>query len=152
MGRKQNKRSLCHCGSGEAFALCCQPYLIGDALPTIAEQLMRSRYSAYVIGNEAYILKTWHQSTRPEHLDLQSNHTAWFRLKVVDEVAGRINDSEGLVEFIAFYKINGKAHMMHEKSRFIKEGNRWFYLNSVSGCSDHKHLQNGIRLRVPDER
>jgi len=85
---------------------------------------MRSRYSAYVEHNESYILDTWHASTRPETLSLKSDPAVkWSRLKI-------INSTDNTVEFMAWFKINGKADKLHENSRFIHEKGRWFYLDA----------------------
>ena len=89
---------------------------------------MRSRYSAYVLGNEAYLLATWYKSTRPETLDLAGDTTTkWIGLKILRTEQGQANDSEGIVEFVARYKINGKAHKLHEVSYFVKQDGEWMY-------------------------
>jgi len=122
--------SECPCGSGSAFTSCCGPYLAGDASAPTAVALMRSRYCAYVSGDEAYLLDTWHPSTRPDVLNLDSGQTpTWIGLKVVAGHGGGSADTEGSVEFVARYKINGKAHRMRETSRFVKDQGRWFYLD-----------------------
>lgn len=128
MGRKQSKDQRCYCGSGKVYSRCCQLYISGQSLPETAEQLMRSRYSAYVLNDEEYLLRTWHQSTRPVQIDLMTNRLNWFRLKVVSTEAGGSSDRQGVVEFVAFHKINGKAHKQHERSRFLKEGEQWLYV------------------------
>lgn len=95
-----------------------------------AETLMRSRYSAYVFAREDYLLSTWHSSTRPAALNLADEPaTKWLGLKVVQTQKGRSSDSEGRVEFVARYKVNGKAYKLHEVSRFIKEAGQWFYVS-----------------------
>jgi len=91
---------------------------------------MRSRYSAYVIGDEDYLLRSWHKSTRPASLNLNSeSDTKWVGLKLLQTQKGLVSDSEGTVEFVARYKINGKAHKLHEVSRFIKEADVWYYVS-----------------------
>jgi SEC-C motif-containing protein len=82
---------------------------------------MRSRYTAYAQNNEAYLLESWHPSTRPRSLDLASN-MKWIRLKIV-------NSSESSVEFVATCRIDGKAHNLHEVSRFVFEAGRWYYVD-----------------------
>lgn len=121
---------LCPCGSGEDFNRCCGPCLQGAVPAATAEQLMRSRYTAYVNNNEDYLLATWHESTRPQQLELASETpNKWLGLKIVTKQAGGIQDNEGTVEFIARYKVNGKAHRLHEHSRFIRQQGQWFYLS-----------------------
>ncbi len=88
---------------------------------------MRSRYCAYTMGLEAYLRATWHASTRPS-LDLSAeNDTRWLGLEI------RRHESTGsdsaIVEFIARYKIGGRAHRLHEVSRFVLEEGRWYYMD-----------------------
>lgn len=114
----------CPCGSGKSLAACCGVYHGGAAAPT-AEALMRSRYSAYVLRDSAYLRDTWHLSTRPADLDISKDETPWQRLVIADLEKGGENDSEGVVEFAAYFQ----GGQLHERSRFIKEGGNWFYLD-----------------------
>ena len=114
----------CMCGSGLDCSACCYPCLMGDESAGTAEALMRSRYSAYVTANERYLLDTWHPATRPVSLNLDTD-VQWVRLKI-------LNSSEHYVEFVATYKINGKAHKLHENSRFVFENGRWYYVEGES--------------------
>lgn len=89
---------------------------------------MRSRYTAYVAGLEDYLLASWHCSTRPASLGLKSSpQPKWIGLKVISHE--RQNEDHATVEFVARYKLNGRAHRMHEISRFVREAGRWFYLD-----------------------
>jgi SEC-C motif-containing protein len=116
----------CPCNSGDPYASCCEPVLSGK-LPDSAEQLMRSRYTAFTQDNEAYLLRSWHHSTRPKALNLDNEkHIKWVNLKVLRHES---KETSAIVEFIAHYKINGKAEKIHELSRFTKEGDRWFYVD-----------------------
>lgn len=109
---------------------CCGQYLSGQQRALTAEQLMRSRYTAYVVGNENYLLETWHPSTRPGSLRLeQATSPKWIGLDIKATKQGEENDNEGTVEFVARYKVNGKAERLHEVSRFIKEQGKWYYLD-----------------------
>ncbi len=93
---------------------------------------MRSRYSAYVLADERYLLASWHSSTRPLSLNLNDEPTTkWLGLRLIQTQQGQANDSEGIVEFIARYKISGKAYKLHEVSRFIKESEKWYYIGRV---------------------
>ncbi len=88
---------------------------------------MRSRYTAFTKNNEAYLLQSWHRSTRPQALSLADHkNIKWIELKVLKHES---EDSKAIVEFIARYKMNGKAEKVHELSRFIKEDERWFYVD-----------------------
>lgn len=127
--QKIRTKTLCPCGSGLDETHCCGPYLSGNALAATAEVLMRSRYSAYVQQNVPYLLQTWHPTTRPATLDLeQQAPTKWLGLKIIRSEAGQEQDSRGVVEFIARYKVNGRAGRLHEVSQFVKEAGQWFYV------------------------
>ena len=91
---------------------------------------MRSRYSAFVMKNAAYLLETWHVSTRPASLDLEPA-TRWLGLEILASKAGSDNDQTGMVEFIARFKIGGRAARLHEVSRFVRQGGRWFYVDGT---------------------
>lgn len=121
----------CPCGSGRHLSACCAPLLGGDELAATAEQLMRSRYTAYALGHEEYLLDTWHASTRPGQLGLaESPEVQWLNLRIIRTQAGGLHDSEGLVEFVARYKPAGRAGRLHEISRFCRIDGRWFYAGS----------------------
>ncbi|MFO1371109.1 MAG: YchJ family protein [Candidatus Competibacteraceae bacterium] len=127
-----NAASACPCGSGKAYVACCGPYLDHAQRPATAEALMRSRYSGYVFARGDYLLRTWHESTRPEKLDLNDAGVVnWLGLKIIRKEAGGPDDTRGVVEFVARYKVGGKAHRLHETSRFVREGGPWFYLDGV---------------------
>lgn len=120
----------CHCDSSRLFASCCGLYIDGGRKPETAEQLMRSRYSAYVLEREDYLLRTWHEATRPTALPWQdAAPVKWLRLKILRTEAGGTHDREGVVEFVARYLINGKAERLHEVSRFQREGGQWLYVD-----------------------
>ncbi|MCP4431594.1 MAG: hypothetical protein GY806_11495 [Gammaproteobacteria bacterium] len=121
------KKNLpCPCDSGNLFDLCCGLMLSGE-LPDTAEQLMRSRYTAFTLDNEAYLLESWHRSTRPKSLNLvNQNNIKWVSLKILRH---ETEETTAIVEFIARYKVNGKAEKIHELSRFSKEGIQWFYVD-----------------------
>ncbi|MEW6131951.1 MAG: YchJ family metal-binding protein [Pseudomonadota bacterium] len=117
----------CPCGSGRRYAECCGRRHEGEAWAETAEALMRSRYSAYVLGKEAYLLSTWHASTRPATLDLAAQPAPkWIGLRVLRHE--QQDETHAVVEFVARYKVNGRAYKMQEASRFVKEDGRWFYV------------------------
>jgi SEC-C motif-containing protein len=118
----------CPCGSGRALTACCGPLLAGAGQAANAEALMRSRYTAYVLRDEAYLLASWHPDTRPASLDLdQDEPVKWLGLAVKRHQDH--GDGTALVEFVARYKIGGRAHRLHETSRFLREGGHWLYLD-----------------------
>jgi len=119
----------CPCGSGALYQDCCEPYHLSLAAPN-AEKLMRSRYSAYVLGLEDYLLNTWHPNTRPQALKLKQDKTQWLGLEVLRfEPSIESNDEQAIVEFVARYKINDRAGKIHEISRFKRIANRWLYVD-----------------------
>lgn len=118
----------CLCGSGSLFADCCGSYLDGAVPAPTAVALMRSRYVAYALEREPYLLATWHESTRPASLDLPAEpQPRWIRLAVMRDVQQGANHAQ--VEFVAHYKLGGRAYRLHETSRFVCEGGRWFYID-----------------------
>lgn len=84
---------------------------------------MRSRFSAFAVGDADYLLATWHPSTRPATLDLDPD-TRWYRLDILDRTAGGPLDVRGTVEFEAFFR----GGSQRENSYFVREGGRWYYL------------------------
>lgn len=89
---------------------------------------MRSRYSAYVMKLEHYLLATWHPNTRPAALDLADDASKWLGLEVKRHEESA---DTAIVEFVARYKIVGRAHRLHEISRFVREHERWFYVDGA---------------------
>ena len=87
---------------------------------------MRSRFSAYARGDAAYVLRTWHPSTRPRSLDLAGG-PRWTRLQILDRTGGALLDSEGTVRFDAHYDDG----VMREDSRFVRERGEWFYVGPL---------------------
>lgn len=121
----------CPCGSGEVYGACCGPLHAGEPAPT-AERLMRSRYTAFAIGDAAYLLASRHASTRPARMDLDSD-VRWLHLAILDREAGGPFDATGVVEFVATYRDGDGRGEQHERSRFVREGGHWFYVDGVLG-------------------
>ncbi|MBK1655890.1 YchJ family protein [Allochromatium vinosum] len=120
--------STCPCGSGRPFDDCCDPHLSGRTIPPTAEALMRSRYSAFATGQADYLLATWHPTTRPATLTLEPG-LRWLGLKILGTEAGGEGDQEGWVTFVARSKFQGRAQRLQERSRFVREHGRWFYVD-----------------------
>lgn len=89
---------------------------------------MRSRYSAFALGNADYLRETWHPNTRPADLDLDSE-VQWRRLDILATHHGGPLDTEGVVEFKAYFRDGGDRGSLHETSRFVRENRRWFYVD-----------------------
>ena len=119
MARESKPSNMCPCGSGKLYSDCCGRF---------QEQLMRSRYSAFVVKNPMYLLDTWHPTTRPSELNL-ADPVKWLSLKI--KSTGFISPDEGFVHFIARGLIAGRGFKQEEKSRFLKENGRWFYVDGI---------------------
>jgi SEC-C motif domain protein len=122
------KGTACPCGLPRALADCCGRWHAGEPAPD-AEALMRSRYSAYVLGLTDYLLATWHPDARPAGLQLDPPGTrAWLGLAV--RAHRRIDDNHAEVEFVARSRVGGaSAQRLHERSRFVRENGRWYYVD-----------------------
>jgi SEC-C motif-containing protein len=120
--------AACPCDTGLRYAACCGRWHAGPQQHQApdAAALMRSRYSAYVLGLVPYLEATWHPSTRPAALTLEPG-LRWLGLQV------RAHHSAGAdsatVEFVARSKLGGRAHRLHETSRFVREGGHWLYVD-----------------------
>jgi len=123
--------SVCPCCSGKAYSECCGPLHSGEGRATSAEQLMRSRFSAFAVGDAAYLLRSWHSSTRPARLSLDGD-TRWTRLEILGASDGGPFHTEGTVEFRAYYRERGGAEeILHENSTFVREGGAWVYVAAL---------------------
>ncbi len=92
---------------------------------------MRSRYTAFVRGDAAYLVRSWHSWTCPDPLELDESRV-WRGLHVIDVVRGALLDADGEVEFVARWQdADGSRSRHHERSRFIREDGRWVYLDAV---------------------
>jgi SEC-C motif-containing protein len=118
----------CPCGGGP-YAECCGRYHDGGRAPT-AEALMRSRYSAFALGDTAYLLRTWHPDTRPKRLRLDPGQE-WTRLEIAGRTGGGLLANEGTVEFRAHYQYQGQRGVLHENSRFRRVDGQWLYLDGT---------------------
>ena len=124
--RHMKNPDSCPCGAGLKYVVCCGRLHSGEPAAT-AEALMRSRYAAFVMGNESYLLATWHPSTRPASVPFD-HQQKWLGLRILDACATGSSTAE--IEFIARYRIGGaSASRLHERSRFVKEGGRWFHVD-----------------------
>ena len=116
----------CPCGSGESYEDCCGPIVRNERPADTAEELMRSRYTAYVLGDVDHLFRSWHPSTRPDDL-LQLPHVDWLGLEILETVDGGPGDDHGIVEFRASHGGGG----LHERSRFLRRAGRWVYLDGA---------------------
>jgi SEC-C motif-containing protein len=134
----------CHCGSHLKFSDCCEPILFNAYKAQTAEQLMRSRFSAFYSNNIDYLIATHHPSKREagdkKNLLTSNSNCVWLNLKIISKNQGEKSHNSGEVEFIATYKQLDKNKdiqlcQLHENSRFIKENDQWFYLDGELSSS-----------------
>ena len=123
-----NKQIIfCPCGCNKKYTDCCGRYLDGSEPAPTAEALMRSRFTAYTFVRENYLLATWHHSTRPASLELASEpRSIWLGLVVNRHE--QPDPDHAVVEFVARYSVGGRAHRLHEISRFVRDAGQWFYV------------------------
>jgi SEC-C motif-containing protein len=114
-------RVPCPCGSGTAYDACCGRLHRGAAQAETAEELMRSRYAAFAVGDVDHLFRTWHPRTRPTEIEPDPD-LVWTGLEIVDT-------SEDEVEFVASYTRDGVAGSRRERSRFERRGGRWVYVD-----------------------
>ena len=130
---REREESLCPCKSRFAYADCCMRFHYGKAKPQTAEQLMRSRYSAYFFRLVDYLVETTHPDTREPGLKKELEKTIhqvnWSYLNVVDVSKGGKDDKVGKVEFVASYFVNAEPYELHERSRFRRYKGQWKYLD-----------------------
>jgi SEC-C motif domain protein len=124
----------CPCGSGESYARCCGPLHHGQRQARTAEELMRSRYAAYALGDTDYVFRTWHPRTRPSDLTLDAG-TEWTGLEVMDRSGGGPDDEHGEVAFTARFTADGRDGVLRERSRFRRRAGRWLYVDAVDDRS-----------------
>ncbi|WP_163832819.1 YchJ family protein [Spartinivicinus ruber] len=130
-----NNPVSCPCGSNQDFTSCCQPFIEGSQSATTAEQLMRSRYSAYSVHALDYLIATTHpdQQANLEKQAIKSwaDQCHWVRLEVKKVSAGQASDDAGEVSFNAYYQLtsNPKTQVLSENSRFVKINQHWYYID-----------------------
>jgi SEC-C motif-containing protein len=118
-------QAICPCGSGTPYDGCCGRLHRGAALAQTAEELMRSRYAAYALGETDYVFRTWHPRTRPDDVSPDPALT-WTALEIV-------GSGEDWVEFVASYDRGGEPGELRERSRFERRGGRWVYVDGDLG-------------------
>jgi SEC-C motif-containing protein len=117
----------CPCGAkGQVYGQCCGRFIEDGEIPHTAQELMRSRYSAYTLGKDDYLKATWHPSRRPAEERLSDPDVKWLGLEVRKHVP---MEDKAEVEFVARYRANGRAYRLHETSRFARENGQWFYVD-----------------------
>lgn len=122
----------CPCGKEKPYSSCCGKAHLDSTSVQTAEDLMRSRYSAFTLANGDYLMKSHHSSTRPisekQEIENWAKSVKWLKLEILNTSKGSKADAEGTVEFKAHYKERGRKKFIHEKSKFIREYGVWVYL------------------------
>ncbi|HBU97221.1 MAG TPA: hypothetical protein DEF21_04845 [Thalassospira lucentensis] len=126
-----SETDLCPCGSSRRFDHCCGRFLSGADYPSTAEELMRSRYCAFVLRNGAYLSDTIAAENRGafDAKSIERDQTDWIGLEIIDRKAGGLLDQTGQVEFIARFNENGQHHHLHERSNFERRAGKWVYVD-----------------------
>lgn len=119
--------SPCPCGSGRDLEACCGPIMRGEQQAGTAEALMRSRFTAFSLGDEGHLLRSWHPDTRPPTITFVAGQR-WLSLDVLATEGGGFLDATGTVEFTAHHERDGRKGALHERSRFERHDGRWTYL------------------------
>lgn len=127
---------ICYCGSSTSFELCCQPVIMGERKAATAQELMRSRYSAYATVATDYIVKTTHASEQKNYtassIENWAKSSRWQKLEILSRTLGGQQDERGEVEFKAYYlDTKGALNVHHENSSFVKENGQWYFLKGV---------------------
>lgn len=124
----------CPCGSAQEYSACCARYVSGEQLAPDPSHLMRSRYSAFVLKDADYLIKTWHPSCHAaafrQDIEKGFAQTEWHGLTVYAHEAGATPD-EGYVSFVARFSEQGKPGAIIERSRFLKENGQWYYIDGT---------------------
>ncbi|MGG8409612.1 YchJ family protein [Streptomyces sp. 12297] len=126
--------SPCPCGLPATYANCCGRFHSGAQQAPTAELLMRSRFSAFAVRDTAYLLRSWHPDTRPDRLDLDPGQR-WEKLDILGTEHGGMFETEGAVEFRAYYREGGHAGSLHEHSHFSRVGGAWVYVGPLQPVS-----------------
>ncbi|HBV38670.1 MAG TPA: hypothetical protein DEF05_03015 [Erwinia sp.] len=143
----------CPCCSGLEYSLCCQPWLNGDGIPPTPQALMRSRYTAYAKNDADYLIATWHPDCDAarfrESLEESFAVTRWLSLHIVEaQVPG--DNAEGYVTFFARFSENQRNGFIHERSRFLRLAQRWYYVDGIfpeTGRNDRCPCGSGKKFK-----
>ena len=130
----KSKSKICPCNPNKNYSQCCEPFHSNKNVPQTPEQLMRSRYSAFVLEKYDYLIKTHHVNFRGQLTidDLkQEPHFKWLRLEVLKTSSNDITDTKGTVTFKAWYRFNNHIDAIFETSDFIKQDGKWYYTKGI---------------------
>lgn len=130
MAKNKSAQNLCPCGSGLAFEACCGRYFKGDAWPETAEKLMRSRFTAFFLGDESWLRRTWAEENCPKE-EITDKNIKWLGLTI--KSTSQIDETHATVTFVARGRyLNRGAFRMGETSTFEKRDGKWIYVDGVA--------------------
>lgn len=124
----------CPCDLPRPYAACCGRFHAGADAPTAVE-VMRARYAAYALADEAYLIATWDPATAPSEISFDPARE-WLGLNVADSTGGTVFDDEGTVTFIAEFVDAAGRRGLSEVSRFRRDGGRWLYVDAIDAAID----------------
>ncbi len=137
-----SNKTPCPCGSEKLLTDCCAIIIADHSRAMTAQQLMRSRYTAYTLASNDYLRESWAAETRPEELDVADPSIQWLGLDIEECEQGETEDTTGTVTFTARFLSSGHHCKIHEHSRFIKRDTLWYYLDGESQSSTAKTGRN----------
>lgn len=137
-----NSEQKCPCGSGDLFSNCCAPIIQNQGKAETAEQLMRSRYTAFTLADNKYLMESWAPETRPGEMNTEDDAIQWIGLEIESCEQGSAVDEDGSVTFTAGFLSSGHLCFLHEKSRFVKRDGLWYYLDGKTESRTQKVGRN----------
>ena len=135
----------CPCQSGKNYDLCCGRFISHQTVAENAQQLMRSRFSAYALNKLDYLVESWHQDYRPEYLQIDPG-IKWLGLDIINYAT---QGDDATVEFEALLLVDQKVDAMHEKSQFVREQGRWLYATGEMMLPLTKPFEPGRNTNCP---
>ena len=140
---KTESTSPCPCGNNQTFDKCCGELLAGTRKAATAEQLMRSRYSAFVTQDADYLLATLapEKASGFDPEQIKADRCEWLCLEIITTNKGGLLDQNGTVEFIARFRDNGHDHALHEISRFERRNGNWLYIDGEFPEISHGNIR-----------
>lgn len=140
----RDMENLCPCDSGQQFSDCCEPIINGERLADSPAQLMRSRYTAYATGAIDWVIASNHADSREsidrEEIERWSQQSTWLGLTISDTSISDDDPDEGWVTFRVKYRLDGTLHTHREKSRFVREGDAWFFHTAFDDAEEQPEL------------
>ncbi len=140
--KEQTPPVQCPCGSGRLFTECCRPVIEKHERASSPEELMRSRYTAFTLGNNRYLMESWAEETRPREINADEGAIQWLGLTVESCEGGEDDSKEGTVTFTARFLSGRHLCSLHERSRFIRKKGLWFYLDGETRSTTEKPGRN----------